>query len=67
MDKFIRVREFSGDLFRDQKTAQQGSEIVAGILEACSPGLSNIASKMSGNEVAGYKRIQRFLQDNDPR
>ena len=67
MDKFIRIREFSEYLFGDQKTAWQGSEIMAGILEACSPRLSDIASKMPGNEAASYKRIQRFLQDNDPR
>jgi hypothetical protein len=67
MDKFIRILKFSEYLFGDQKTAQQGSEILAGILEACSPRLSDIASKMPGNEAASYKRIQRFLQDNDPR
>ncbi len=67
MDKFIRIREFSEYLFGDQKTARQASEILAGILEACSPRLSDIASKMPGGEAASYKRIQRFLQDNDPR
>lgn len=67
MDKFIRIREFSEYLFEDQKTARQASEILAGILEACSPRLSDIASKMPGGEAASYKRIQRFLQDNDPR
>lgn len=67
MDKFIRILKFSEYLFGDQKTARQGGEILAGILEACSPRLSDIASKMPGSEAASYKRIQRFLQDNDPR
>ena len=42
------------------------SQIIEGILEARSPRLSEIAAKMPGNADAGYKRIQRFLQDNDP-
>jgi hypothetical protein len=36
-------------------------------MKAHSPRLSDIAAKMVGSESAGYKRIQRFLQDNDPR
>jgi len=36
-------------------------------MEARSPRLSDIAARMAGNEAASYKRIQRFLQDNDPR
>jgi hypothetical protein len=67
MDKFIRISEFAQQLFSDEHTAQQASEILAGIMEARSPRLSDIAAKMAGNEGAGYKRIQRFLQDNDPR
>ena len=35
-------------------------------MEAHSPRLSDIAAQMPGNEAASYKRIQRFLQDNDP-
>jgi hypothetical protein len=67
MDKFIRIFEFAQQLFPDEHTAQQASEIIAGIMKARSPRLSDIAAKMAGNEAAGYKRIQRFLQDNDPR
>jgi hypothetical protein len=66
MHEFIRIFEFSQQLFPDQKTARQASEILAGIMEARSPRLSEIAAKMPGNEAASYKRIQRFLQDNDP-
>ncbi len=67
MDKFIRIFEFAQQLFSDEHTAQQASEIIAGIMKARSPRLSNRAARMSDNEAAGYKRIQRFLQDNDPR
>lgn len=67
MNKFIRISEFAEYLFADPKTAQQASEIMQGIMAVRSPRLSDIASRMSGNEAASYKRIQRFLQGNDPR
>lgn len=67
MNKFIRIFEFTQHLFSDESTARQASEIIEGIIEACSPRLSDIAARMAGNEAASYKRIQRFLQDNDPR
>lgn len=67
MDKFIRIFEFAQQLFADEHSAKQASEIIAGIMKARSPRLSDIAAKMAGSEAAGYKRIQRFLQDNEPR
>lgn len=66
MDKFIRISEFAKQLFTDQSTVQVANEILQGILEAGSPRLSDIAAKMPGNEDACYKRVQRFLQENDP-
>lgn len=66
MDKSIRILEFAKFLFPDQDTAEDASEILQGIMEARSPRLSDIAAKMPGNEAACYKRIQRFLQENDP-
>ena len=66
MDKSIRILEFAKCLFPDQDTAQDASEILRGIMEAHSPRLSDIAAQMPGNEAACYKRIQRFLQENDP-
>lgn len=66
MDKSIRILEFAKCLFPDQDTAEDASEILQGIMEARSPRLSEIAAKMPGNETACYKRIQRFLQENDP-
>ena len=66
MDKFIRIFEFAQQLFSDHKTAKQASQIIEGIMEARSPRLSEIAAKMPGNADASYKRLQRFLQENDP-
>jgi hypothetical protein len=66
MNKFIRITEFAKHLFSDPKVAQQASQIIAGIMTACSPRLSDIAARMPGSEAASYKRIQRFLCDNDP-
>lgn len=66
MDKFIRILEFAQQLFSDARTANQASQIIEGIMEARSPRLSEIAAKMPGNTNASYKRLQRFLQENDP-
>jgi len=67
MNKFIRIFEFAQQLFSDHRTAKQATQIIEGIMEARSPRLSEIAAKMPGNTDASYKRLQRFLQDNDPR
>ncbi len=66
MDKFIRIYEFSEQLFSNIKAAWQVGEIMEGIMAARSLRLSEIAAKMPGQETASYKRIQRFLRDNDP-
>jgi len=67
MNKFIRIFKFVEQLFTDEKTARQASQIIEGILTARSPRLSDIAARMAGKEAASYKRIQRFLHDQDPR
>jgi hypothetical protein len=66
MDKFIKISEFAKQIFADPKTSIQASEIIQGILESRSPRLSDIAANMPGESAANYKRIQRFLQDNQP-
>ena len=66
MDKCIRISEFAKQLFIDQKTAEQASQIMQGIMSTRSPRLSDIAASMPGSEAASYKRIQRFLYHNDP-
>jgi hypothetical protein len=53
-------------LFNDKKTAQQASEIIQGIMEERSPRISDIAASMQGREAANYKKIQRFLEKNEP-
>jgi hypothetical protein len=66
MNKFIRIFKFTQQLFSDEKAAQQASQIIEGIMAARSPRLSDIAAHMPGGQSASYKRIQRFLQDQDP-
>jgi len=66
MNKCIRISEFAKQLFADQKTAQQASQIMQGIMEERSPRISDIAASMPGSEAAGYKRIQRFLHKAEP-
>ncbi len=67
MDKCIRILMFAKQLFGDQKVAQRASQIIQGIMEAHSPRLSEIAARMPGQPAASYKRIQRFLHEQDPR
>ena len=67
MDKFTQLLPFMQDLFDDRAVTWKATRIVAGILKARSPRLSEIARAMAGNEVANYKCIQRFLEVNDPR
>lgn len=66
MNKFTQLLPFMQDLFIDQAVARTASRIVDGILKARSPRLSEISREMSGNATANYKRIQRFLDNNDP-
>lgn len=67
MHKLIRISKFTEQLFTNEKQARHASEIIAGIIAAHSPRLSDIATHMLGHSAASYKRIQRFLQDEDPR
>jgi len=66
MNKFIRIFKFTQQLFTDEKAAQQASQIIEGIMAARSPRLSDIAAHMPGGQSASYKRIERFLQVQDP-
>lgn len=66
MKEFIRIFEFAKQLFLDEKTASHAGEIMQAILETRSPRISDIASAMSGSEEANYKRVQRFLKENNP-
>ena len=67
MNKFIRFLKFTEQLYPNGKQARHASEIMEGIMEARSPRLSDIAAHMPGHPSASYKRIQRFLQEEEPR
>ena len=63
MDKFTHLCDFLGYLFDDERTVKKAQAITAGILQAHSCRLSDIAREMAGNEAANYKCIQRFVAD----
>jgi hypothetical protein len=65
MYKFIPIYEFAKQLFDDQNTAKKASQIMEGILQAQSPRISDITDKMNGNEAANYKKIQRFMKNEN--
>ena len=66
MEQFT-ILEFMQALFDDATTAQQASEIGQAILAGRSLRMTDIAHQMNGKSDAAYKRIQRFLQRQDPR
>jgi len=61
MNKFTHLSEFLGYLFDDERSVRKAQAITAGILQARSCRLSDIAREMTGNEAANYKCIQRFV------
>jgi len=61
MDKFTHFSDFLGYLFDDERSVKKAQAITAGILQAHSCRLSDIAREMAGNEAANYKCIQRFV------
>jgi hypothetical protein len=63
--EFIRIGEFMQHLFDQEATAAQAARIVAGILEARSPRLTDVSQHMSGTPSANYKAIQRFIAHAD--
>jgi hypothetical protein len=67
MYEFIRIMEFARGLFDQEEQAEKAGEIIQAILEARSPRLTDISQRMSGKAPANYKRIQRFLDQTDPR
>jgi hypothetical protein len=67
MYKFIRVLEFARGLFDREELAEKAGESIEASLEARSPRLTGISQRMSDKAPANYKRIQRFLDQTDPR
>jgi hypothetical protein len=66
MNKFT-ILEFVRAIFDDEEAADQAAEIGQAILAARSLRMTDIACHMAGKNDAAYKRIQRFLKQNDPR
>lgn len=63
----INFGSFTRYIFDSPVVARQAGEIVKAILLARSPRLYDIARKMPGKADSAYKRLQRFLEQNDPR
>jgi hypothetical protein len=61
MDKFTHLSDFLAYLFDDAGSVNKAQRITAGILQAHSCRLSDIAREMAGHEAANYKCIQRFV------
>ena len=61
MNKFTHLSDFLGYLFDDERSVKKAQAITAGILQAQSCRLSDIAREMAGSEAATYKCIQRFV------
>lgn len=59
--------KFASELFDQPREAEKAATILKGILEACSPRLSDLSHAMRGSPQANYKALQRFLERNDPR
>jgi hypothetical protein len=55
MHKFTQLLPFVKDLFDGEDDARKAARIMAGILKARSPRMSEIAREMGGNEAANYK------------
>jgi hypothetical protein len=66
MEKFTIV-EFMQTVFDEKATAERASEIGEGILAGRSLRMTDIANQMQGNTDAAYKRIQRFIEQEDAR
>lgn len=67
MNKDIPMRSFMQHFSDDETTAHKAAEIGQAMPAAHSLRLSEIAAKMRSGSVASSKRIQRFLQQVDPR
>lgn len=65
--KLSDMRKFANDLFDNPEEVEKATLILKGILDACSPRISDVSNAMKGNPPANYKFIQRFLASNDPR
>ena len=66
MYEFMRLETFVQLLFDRETEACKAARILAAILQARSPRLSDISHRMLGRADANYKQIQRFLETSEP-
>ncbi len=59
------IKRFTDQCF--DRESEQAARIIKGVLDACSPRISDIADAMDGNYDANYKAIQRFIEDDKPK
>ena len=65
MDKFINYLEMMEYLFDGEKLVQKAARIVAGVIKARSPRITEIAERMAGKSEANRKMIHRLLKEAD--
>jgi hypothetical protein len=65
MYKFMQFFDFAKEIFDSQKSAKTASLIMGGILQSQSPRISDISNAMPGHEAGNYKKIQRFLKQEN--
>jgi hypothetical protein len=65
MNKCTQILPFVKEFFDEPAAIWKASRIISGILQGRSPRLSDISRAMSGNAVANYKSIQRFLDTHN--
>ena len=66
MVKCTQLSSFARVLCDDPEAARKAANILAGLLTARSPCLSEFARGMRGNQAANYKAIHRCLENMDP-
>jgi hypothetical protein len=67
MNKVLRISEFAKKLYPTDKMSEKAGEIIESILTIRSPRISDMAAAMKGKYEANYKKIQRFLDETDPK
>lgn len=65
MMKYIRMVEFTQQLFERVEVASKAARILQALLRARSARLTDMARQMPGKPAAKYKEIQRFLRQVD--
>lgn len=64
--KLNHIKQFTPQLFTDEKSKVKAAIIIKAIFGACSSRLADISRAMSGKTERNYKLIQRFLKVINP-